>query len=54
VHLENGETTFRKGDGSVAIPTHRVPRDVDSSMKTLVERSSSAGGGSAAGGAAGE
>ena len=54
VDVKDGETVFCKGEGSVVVPTHRVPRDVDSSMKTLVERSASAGGGSVAGGAAGE
>ena len=54
VDMKDGETVFCKGEGSVVVPTHRMPRDVDSSMKTLVERSSSAGGGSVAGGAAGE
>ena len=55
VYIEDSHTAFRKGEGTVAVPSHRVPKDVDSSMKTLVERGASKrGGGSAAGGAAGE
>jgi hypothetical protein len=50
---DDGHTAFRKGEGSVPVPTHRAPRTVDASFKTIVERSS-AGGGAASGGAAGE
>jgi len=54
VFVEDGHTAFRKGEGSVVVPTHRMPKTVDSSMKTLVERGAPKRGGSAAGGAAGE
>ncbi|HEY5541250.1 MAG TPA: ATP-dependent Clp protease ATP-binding subunit [Coriobacteriia bacterium] len=53
VYVEDGHTAFRKGEGSVPVPTHRAPRNMDTSVKSMVERSSS-GGGVASGGAAGE
>ena len=53
VFLEDGKTAFRKGEGSIEIPTRRAPASVDASLKTIVE-SSAKGGGTATGGAAGE
>ena len=55
VDVDNGKTVFRRGEGSVPVPTHRQPHSVDASLKTMVERSSApSGGGVASGGAAGE
>jgi ATP-dependent Clp protease ATP-binding subunit ClpC len=54
VYVEDEKCAFRKGEGAVPIPSHRVPQNVDSRLKSMVERSSSGSGGVASGGAAGE
>jgi ATP-dependent Clp protease ATP-binding subunit ClpC len=54
VFAEDGKAAFRKGEGSVEIPSHRVPKSVDAQAKTMVERTTSGRGGAASGGAAGE
>jgi ATP-dependent Clp protease ATP-binding subunit ClpC len=54
VFAQDGKAAFRKGDGSVEIPSHRVPKSVDAQAKTMVERTTSGRGGAASGGAAGE
>ena len=53
VHADDGNLTFHKGEGSVPVPFRRAPQDVDSSVSTMVERSSSRGG-AVSGGAASE
>jgi ATP-dependent Clp protease ATP-binding subunit ClpC len=54
VHVEDGHAVFRKGEGSVPIPTRRSPQSVDTSVTTMVERSTSPRGSAASGGAASE
>jgi ATP-dependent Clp protease ATP-binding subunit ClpC len=54
VHAEDGVAVFRKGEGSVPVPTRRSPQNVDTSVTTMVERSGPSRGGAASGGAASE
>jgi ATP-dependent Clp protease ATP-binding subunit ClpC len=54
VYVDDGHTAFRRAEGKVPIPNRAAPRSMDTSVKTMVERTSAAGGGAASGGAAGE